>query len=99
MVQSTQSSSLWLAHIFNRLQEVFRRFLWTKLRPKTVDGNEGQVHDKEMRMQHLQEVRLEINNIRDQINTAGSQLPGQGTVDMQTLLQKEAKLTLKQSLI
>ena len=45
------------------------------------------------RSQKQEEVRLEINKLREQINTANSQLPGQGTVDLQALITKEAELT------
>ena len=45
------------------------------------------------RNQKLEEVRLEINKLREQINSARSQQPGQGTVDLPTLIQKEAELT------
>ena len=45
------------------------------------------------RSQKQEEVRLEINKLREQINAANNQLPGQGTVDLPTLVQKEAELT------
>ena len=45
------------------------------------------------RSQKQEEVRLEINKLREQINTANSQLPGQGTFDLQALITKEAELT------
>ena len=45
------------------------------------------------RSQKQEEVRLEINKLREQINAANSQLPGQGTVDLPALVQKEAELT------
>ena len=40
-----------------------------------------------------EEVRLEINKLCEQINAANNQLPGQGTVDLPALVQKEAELT------
>ena len=45
------------------------------------------------RGQKQEEVRLEINKLHEQINTANNQLPGQGTVDLPALVQKEAELT------
>ena len=45
------------------------------------------------RGQKQEEVRLEIIKLREQINAANNQLPGQGTVDLPALVQKEAELT------
>ena len=50
-------------------------------------------------MQRMEEVRVEINKLRDQINTARSQLPGPGSSDLQTLIQKESELTTQLNMI
>ena len=45
------------------------------------------------RSQKQEEVRLEINRLREQINSARSQQQGQGSSDLPALIQKEAELT------
>ena len=51
------------------------------------------------RLQRMEEVRIEINKVREQINTARSQLSGTGTSDVQTLIQKESELSTQLNML
>ena len=51
------------------------------------------------RMQRMEEVRVEINRVRELINTARSQLPGPGSEELQTLIQKESELTTQLNML
>ena len=51
------------------------------------------------RMQRMEEVRVEINRVRELINTARGQVPGPGSEELQTLIQKETELATQLNLL
>ena len=51
------------------------------------------------RLQRMEEVRVEINRVREQINSAREQHQGQGSSELQTLIAKEKELTTQLNLV
>ena len=51
------------------------------------------------RLQRMEEVRVEINKVREQINSARNQHQGQGSSELQTLIAKEKELTTQLNLV